>query len=188
MERLKNFFLVILMLFALSFSFACQDQLGGLIINSSDTVIGGTVFDTKSLKIIPNDIRGDADYSVKVTGSTEALSDSDWDKWFGDDNPDPLGKMAVCIKLEYLEKIAKDKDANISIVASDSEESKTYLLSEVQDGTEVEPYIYLILNPYHDWFEVTLNYKENNKNKKVNYRIEVLEVQTPKERIQDEVI
>ncbi|MBQ4558560.1 MAG: hypothetical protein IJA61_04230 [Clostridia bacterium] len=177
MKRIKLFVVVFAFLIGLNWLFACSNEkLGGLSLNNSDTVINGTIFDTKNLDIIPNDIIAKSDYAVKVIGATTPLSDSDYDRWFQNAESDPLGKLAVCIKLELEDKVLKDANATITLLTA--KDSKTDKLSDVKDG---DNYIYLILNTYHDWVEIVIDYKDGKTSKDINYNINLVDVEKPGE-------
>ena len=175
MFKLKSILILIILVLNIITLTACDSTIGGISINASDTVVNGTIFDTKNLKMVEGDLKGDINYSIKVYGSTNSVNDSTWAKWFGEEESDINGKIIVCMKLEYNNDIANDPDATISLPTStdNKEELKTYKLSEVSDG---DNYVYLILNPRRDLIEMTINYTFNNKLKDIKYLIDLMDV------------
>ena len=173
-----NILIVMLIILSNIFVVACDnDAFGGMSINSTDTVVGGTVFDTKNLRLIRGDVRGDIDYSVKVIGSTTEVNDSTWNKWFGDEESDVLGKLVVCLKLKYNDKLANDPNATITLPDYSSEDgTKTFVLSEVQDGTVDNNFVYIILNPKHNKVTMVLTYTHNKTKKETRYLIDMVGV------------
>ena len=176
--RKLNILIVMLIILSNIFVVACDnDAFGGMSINSTDTVVGGTVFDTKNLRLLRGDVRGDIDYSVKVIGSTTEVNDSTWNKWFGDEESDVLGKLVVCLKLKYDDKLANDPNATITLPDYSSEDgTKTFVLSEVQDGTVDNNFVYIILNPKHNQVTMVLTYTHNKTKKETRYLIDMVGV------------
>ena len=164
---------------------ACNDRFGGLSLSPNDTVIGGTIFDTKNLKLVQADITGETNYAVKVIGSTTPLNDQSWEKWFQDQESDVSGKIAVALRLEYTDEIASDPNATLTLPASTTTtETKSYILSEITDGRIDNNYIYIILNPKHDIVTMNIDYMADDEHKDITYTIDMINVNTDSNRLE----
>ncbi len=174
MKFLKKLLVIIVILISI-FSFtACESSIGGISITPQDVAIDGTIFDTKNLKIVAGDIKGDINYCIKVVGHTDPVNDSTWARWFGDEESDIYGKLIVCLKLEYSQHVANDPDATITLpISPDSDELASYKISDFSDG---ENYLYLILNPRHDLLHLTINYMLDSTPKDIKYLIDLMDV------------
>ena len=162
---------------------ACDSRFGNISICPETTVIDGSTFDTKHLRLIQADTSGEINYAVKVIGKTKPLNDQSWNKWFGDEECDVVGKIAVALRLEYIEEIITDSSSSITISAP-LLEPKTYLLSELPNKQIDSTYIYLILNPRYDIVTINLDYTIDNEHRDITYTIDMINVNTDSSRLE----
>jgi len=150
--------------------------LGGIQLSGHDTMVNGTLFDTKNLMITEGDITKDYNYSIKVMGRTGEVNDSTWHAWFGDEMWDVTGKTIVCLPLIYNSDIANDNNATINISAIGSTTSSSVNISQSDTNDANTNTYYLILNPREDRIEVTINYESKTKPKDIKYLIDLMDV------------
>lgn len=182
--KILKFVLIILIFTNIGLLSACKQQFGGLSINKDNITINETTFDTKNLKLIKSDPKGEVNYSIKVIGKTTPLSDYDWNKWFGEEESDIAGNIAVCLQLDYSPEIANDPNATITLPDSVSTNTtKTLKIQDIKDSTNDNNYIYLILNAKHDIVYITIDYTTNNKHKDIIYEIDMININSDSERL-----
>ncbi len=176
MKIIKNIIIVLAIILNLFCLTACIHPTGGIRVNNTDTIVEGTIFDTKNLRVTDGDITTDYNYSVKVQGYTSEVDDATWNKWFGGEEHDVSGKIIACLLLEYGDDVASDPDATITM-PSRTDHTST-ITNKILDMPKEEDHIYLILNPMLDIVNVTIDYTKDNEHRDIKYRIDLMEINT----------
>ena len=150
--------------------------MGGISVNSHDTIVNGTIFDTKNLQLIAGNITGDYDYSIKVMGNSTPVNDSTWNMWFENEEEDVSGKIIVCLMLDCSEVVQIDNNATITIAPEDTEDSLPIQITSMSTYNSKTQSVYLVLNPKHDNIDIIINYTENDTQKDTRYLIDLMDV------------
>ena len=185
MKQKKLLLIVLVIVFNSIFILsACSYQIDGLVISKNNITIDETLFDTQDLKLIKSDAKGETNYSLKITGTTTPLSDYDWQKWFGEEDSDISGKIAVCLQLIYPHEILDAHNSTLSIInTEDKTILQSYKITEIPTYLINENYIYIVLNPKYDIISIQLDYTMNNIHKDITYEIDMLNINSDSERL-----
>ncbi len=156
---------------------SCTNPLGQISLPDEYISLDGTMFVTKNLSILPNNLREDANYSLIIQGTTSEISEEDWHKWFGTEEWDVNGRLAVVLRLEYDHILLSDPNANINIKGLDNTDlDKTYLISDLPSYLIDDQYIYLVLNIKHNLLVLSISSQSKSKTYTTKYLINMIDV------------
>ena len=158
-------------------SVGCINPLGDISLPDDSINLDGTMFVTHNLELLPNNLRDDANYSIMVKGTTTEISEEDWHKWFGDEEYDVSGRLAIVLRLRYDHKLRQDNNASISITGIDNTDlNVNYLVSDLPHFLKDDKYIYLVLNIKHNLIVLTITHHINDTEYSTKYLINMIGV------------